>query len=242
MNSSSTVSLRLRTCAGRLILIALVFAGVLASSPLTARAQDPSADIVVSKSGDEAVALGGQITYSLTVYNAGPDEATNVVLTDTLPVHTSFVNASTNTGSVSFDGTTVTVNVGTLAFDTTATATLVVQVDQNTPRASPLPRDSMPPARPQRRTRSTRMEPAIRRSRLLITTMPSSETPAARAGRVRPSDRARPTDCRRTPTTTRLISTSLVPTARTPGPGSVSAQVDRRTCQARYSAMPKCWS
>jgi len=94
----------------------------------------PSADIVVSKSGDEAVALGGQITYSLSVYNAGPDDAVNIVLTDALPAHTSFVNASTNTGSVSFDGTTLTVNVGTLAFDTTAIATLVVQVDQNTPR------------------------------------------------------------------------------------------------------------
>src|ERR1044072_1909399 len=96
----------------------------------------PSADIVVSKSGDEAVALGGQITYSLTVYNAGPDDAVNVVLTDALPAHTSFVDASTNTGSVSFDGTVLTVNVGTLAFDNTATATLIVRVDQDTSRGT----------------------------------------------------------------------------------------------------------
>src|SRR6185436_14015977 len=133
MKFSSTLSLRLFTASGRLILIALVFAGVLAT-PLITRAQDPSADIVVSKSGDEAVALGGQITYSLTVFNAGPDDAVNVVLTDVLPAHTSFVDASTNTGSVSFDGTTLTINIGTLAFDSTATATLVVRVDQNTPR------------------------------------------------------------------------------------------------------------
>jgi uncharacterized repeat protein (TIGR01451 family) len=115
--------------------MALVCAGVLAS-PVITRAQEPSADIVVSKSGDEAVALGGQITYSLTVYNAGPDEAVNVVLTDALPAHTSFVDASTNTGSVSFDGTTLTINVGTLPFDSTAVATFVVRVDQNTPRGT----------------------------------------------------------------------------------------------------------
>lgn len=46
------------------------------------------------------------------------------------------MSASTNTGSVSFDGTTLTVNAGTLAFDSTAIATLVVQVDQNTQRGT----------------------------------------------------------------------------------------------------------
>ena len=119
-----------------LILVVLPILGI-AALPIKASAQAaPSADIVVSKSGDEAVALGGQITYNLTVYNAGPDDAVNVVLTDALPAHTSFVDASTNTGSVSFDGTVLTVNVGTLAFDTTATATLVVRVDQDTPRGT----------------------------------------------------------------------------------------------------------
>ena len=134
MNSSQSLSRG--TFLQSLILVILAILGIVAS-PIKARAQAaPSADIVVSKSGEEAVALGGQITYSLTVYNAGPDDAVNVVLTDALPAHTSFVGASTNTGSVSFDGTFLTVNVGTLAFDTTATATLVVQVDQSTPRGT----------------------------------------------------------------------------------------------------------
>jgi uncharacterized repeat protein (TIGR01451 family) len=127
MNSS----LQLRLISG-FIFVALVLSSMLSASAQT----EPAADIVVSKSGDEAVALGGQITYSLTVYNAGPDDAVNIVLTDAIPAHTSFVSASTNTGSVSFDGTTVTINVGTLAFDSTAVATLVVQVDQNTPRGT----------------------------------------------------------------------------------------------------------
>src|SRR5689334_6822552 len=137
MNSLFTLPLSLFTSFGRLVFMALVFASVLASLPVSARAQAaPEADIVVSKSGEEAAALGGQITYSVTVFNAGPDDAVNIVLTDALPAHTSFVDASTNTGSVSFDGTTVTINIGTLAFDSTATATLVVKVDQNTPRGT----------------------------------------------------------------------------------------------------------
>lgn len=118
-----------------LSLCLLIFAGVF-GLPVTTHAQEPSADIVVSKSGDEAVARGGQITYTFNVYNAGPDDAVNIVLTDALPAHTTFVDASTNTGSVSFDGAILTVNVGTLAFDTTAVATLVVRVDQDTPQGT----------------------------------------------------------------------------------------------------------
>ena len=133
---NSPQSLSHLTVFRNLILLIIPILGI-AALPINAFAQAaPSADIVVSKSGDEAVALGGQITYSLTVYNAGPDDAVNIVLTDALPAHTSFVDASTNTGSVSFDGTTLTVNVGTLAFDTTATATLIVRVDQDTPRGT----------------------------------------------------------------------------------------------------------
>ena len=127
----SSLSRCLLTSSVLLLLLTTVLA-----SAVTASAQTASADIVVFKSGDEAVALGGQITYSISVFNAGPDDAVNVVLTDALPANTSFVDASTNTGSVSFDGTTLTVNVGTLPFDSTATATLIVQVNQNTPRGT----------------------------------------------------------------------------------------------------------
>src|ERR1041385_2749138 len=90
MNSPFTLCLRLSTSAGRLAFTALVCASVLASLAINAHAQAaPQADIVVSKSGEETVALGGQITYSLTVYNAGPDDAVNIVLTDALPAHRS---------------------------------------------------------------------------------------------------------------------------------------------------------
>src|SRR5947209_16624916 len=137
MNSPSSLSVRRPISFGRLLLLALVCVGVLAPSPgALGAARAASADLVVTKSGDEAVALGGQITYSLTVFNSGPDDATNVVLTDPIPAHTSFVSASTNTGTASFDGSTLTVNVGTLAAFDTATAMLVVSVDNDTPRGT----------------------------------------------------------------------------------------------------------
>lgn len=141
MNSPSSLSLRRLTSFSCFMFAALVCVTMLAS-PVSAHTSvrwntsEPSADIVVFKSGEETVAIGGQITYSLSVFNAGPDDAVNVVLTDALPANTSFVNASSNTGTVSFDGTTLTFNVGTLAFDNTATATLVVRVNQDTPRGT----------------------------------------------------------------------------------------------------------
>src|SRR5205085_117188 len=137
MNSPSSLSVRRLTSYGRLLLLTLVCVGVLAPSPGAARAAAAAqADLVVTKSGDETVALGGQITYSLSVFNAGPDDATNVVLTDPLPAHTSFVSASSPTGTVTFANHTLTVNFGTLAANDTATATFVVSVDNDTPRGT----------------------------------------------------------------------------------------------------------
>ena len=99
-----------------------------------------SADIVVSKSGDESVAPGGQITYSFAVSNAGPDDAANIVLIDALPPHTTFVDASASNGTASFDGTNVTFTWPSLPFDpefsNALTATLVVRVDQDIPRGT----------------------------------------------------------------------------------------------------------
>ncbi|HEV8133070.1 MAG TPA: hypothetical protein VGP85_00265 [Pyrinomonadaceae bacterium] len=106
----------------------------------TANKPAASADIAVSKTADETVAVGGQITYSFSVINAGPDDAVNIVLIDALPPHTTFVSASANNGTASFDGSNVTFTWPGLAFDpnfgNALTATLVVQVDQNTPRGT----------------------------------------------------------------------------------------------------------
>ena len=83
-----------------------------------------SADLSVSKSDSpDPVYIGDNITYTMNVANNGPDAATNVVLTDTLPAGAAFVSASAGCGDVSG---TVTCAVGDLANGGTATIQIVV--------------------------------------------------------------------------------------------------------------------
>jgi uncharacterized repeat protein (TIGR01451 family) len=50
-----------------------------------------SADIALTKSGaPDPVVAGNSITYSITVTNSGPDDGTSIVLTDSVPVNTTF--------------------------------------------------------------------------------------------------------------------------------------------------------
>jgi len=53
-----------------------------------------SADVVTTKTGPATVVPGGQVAYTITVRNAGPDAAVNVILTDTLPANVVFGSAS----------------------------------------------------------------------------------------------------------------------------------------------------
>lgn len=101
-----------------------------------ARAQtEPQADLTVTKSGDETASVGGTITYNLVVINGGPDDADNVVLTDPLPAHTTFVSADSSTGgTVTFANNTLTVSFGTIPAFESGSATLVVSVNNDTPR------------------------------------------------------------------------------------------------------------
>ena len=72
----------------------------------------PGADVMVTKSAPPTVAAGGQLQFTITVTNNGPDPATDVVVTDTLPPTLTAVTASAP-GVVS--GSTVTWDLGTLA-------------------------------------------------------------------------------------------------------------------------------
>jgi len=98
---------------------------------VSAQSQNLS-DISVLKSGDETAVPGGQITYEVLVTNGGPDEASNVRLSDPIPTHTTFVNAVVSQGSVTLDGDTVNVNFGTIFAFESAKLTLTVSVDGNT--------------------------------------------------------------------------------------------------------------
>ncbi|MFB9953828.1 Ig-like domain-containing protein [Cellulomonas denverensis] len=80
-----------------------------------------SADIRVTKTGLAQVLTGASVTYTLTVENEGPDLATGVVLTDTLPAELTDVTVS-DAGTVS--GGVATWAIGDLAAGAGVTRTV----------------------------------------------------------------------------------------------------------------------
>ena len=125
-------------------IVAVLPAGVLAGRFLTATAtdpgnntsefsrcvtvtQEPEADLSVTKSDSpDPVFVGQRVTYTIDVTNGGPQEATGVTLTDTLPVGMSFNSASA--GCVEALGV-VTCNLGTLASGAVASVQIIIIAD-----------------------------------------------------------------------------------------------------------------
>lgn len=95
----------------------------------------PVADLSVAKAGPASGTPGTNLTYGITVNNAGPSTATSVSLTDLLPAGTTFVSLSQSAGPT-FNCTTpaagaagtVTCNIASLAPTATATFSLVIRV------------------------------------------------------------------------------------------------------------------
>jgi uncharacterized repeat protein (TIGR01451 family) len=89
------------------------------------------ADLSITKTaGPPPYTTGKPVTYTIVVSNAGPGAATNVVVTDTIPVGTTFNSATPTQGSCS--GTsTVTCNLGTLANGASATISLTITLSAN---------------------------------------------------------------------------------------------------------------
>lgn len=117
-----------------ILAVVLVAAAVLATS---SRGAPPtgSADLSVTKTdAKDPVQPGAPIDYTITVTNAGPDAAVNTVLTDKLPQGTTFVSATTKSGTCTAKGAKVTCNLGDLtkggSYDT-ATVSLRVTAPTN---------------------------------------------------------------------------------------------------------------
>jgi uncharacterized repeat protein (TIGR01451 family) len=72
------------------------------------------------------------LTYTLTVTNNGPSDATLVEVIDTLPDEVAFVSGTATQGSVSHSAGVVTATLGDLAVGDSATITIEVEVDRNT--------------------------------------------------------------------------------------------------------------
>jgi len=85
-----------------------------------------SADLRIAKSASAAaVIVGSPLTYTLAISNTGPDAATNVKITDTLPASVTFKSVAASAGSCS--GTAIVVcSLGGIANNGTATVSIVV--------------------------------------------------------------------------------------------------------------------
>jgi uncharacterized repeat protein (TIGR01451 family) len=81
------------------------------------------ADVSIVKTGPAATVAGGDVTYAITVNNAGPSDAQAAAVSDTLPANTTLVSFAHNTGPASG---------ATLPAGGTETYTLVVRVNPGT--------------------------------------------------------------------------------------------------------------
>jgi uncharacterized repeat protein (TIGR01451 family) len=86
-----------------------------------------SADLSVTKAdAPDPVTVGQELTYTLTVSNAGPDSAADVSVTDVLPATVSFVSATPSQGGPCTGTTTITCPLGSVASGGSATVTVTV--------------------------------------------------------------------------------------------------------------------
>jgi uncharacterized repeat protein (TIGR01451 family) len=87
----------------------------------------PVIDLAITKTDNpDPVLLGDQLSYTLGVRNNGPDTATNVVVTDSLPSDVTFVSVSTPQGTCS-GGQVVSCRLGTMPAGASLSIAVVVR-------------------------------------------------------------------------------------------------------------------
>src|SRR5262249_14707232 len=99
------------------------------TTPVTA---DP--DLSITKSdGGASVSPGGVVSYTLDYANDGPQGATGVVLTETVPANSNFVSTASTSGwsctPSNGPGSTCTLAIGSLAAGGSGSATFAVRAD-----------------------------------------------------------------------------------------------------------------
>jgi uncharacterized repeat protein (TIGR01451 family) len=135
--SSATVSIAVTVTAGAGSLItntAVVKANEMDFTPATASASTTVlavADLSITKVGaPNPVYINRPLTYTLVIANLGPSTATNVLMTDMLPLSVTFKSVS---GGVCNGTSVVVCNLGSLTASSMATVTLVVTPTSITP-------------------------------------------------------------------------------------------------------------
>jgi uncharacterized repeat protein (TIGR01451 family) len=114
---------------GRVLIVISVVAGLAALLPASALAA--TADLAVDKTdggayGQDPVTLGGEITYTITVTNGGPDAANGVELDDNLPSQLDFVSSNPSQGSCK-GSNNINCELGTIQNGGSATVTIRVK-------------------------------------------------------------------------------------------------------------------
>ena len=84
-------------------------------------------DVSIVKAFSPSAPVAGQsVTYTLSVSNAGPSEARNVIVTDPLDPETTFISATPGQGTCAVQDSILTCQVGTLPPNSTVVQTFVV--------------------------------------------------------------------------------------------------------------------
>jgi len=93
---------------------------------------DNEVDLDLSSDSDSvSVTLGGEITYELTVANNGPDAASSVVMTNTLPEGLTFVSATPDQGTAAHDAGIITCELGPIGASGEVSVVIVVQAPES---------------------------------------------------------------------------------------------------------------
>jgi uncharacterized repeat protein (TIGR01451 family) len=86
---------------------------------------DPAANLSLTKTDSpDPVFAGELVTYLLTVHNSGPQTATGVTATDTLPAGLTYDSSTPSQGTCAESGGTVTCSLGALADEASATVAI----------------------------------------------------------------------------------------------------------------------
>lgn len=102
-------------------------------------AANPAVDLSLNKDGPAKATAGNNLTYTVVLFNYGPDAAQNVVLTDDIPANTTFVSIVQNTGPIftcTGNSTTTTCTIPSMAANTFAIFAITYNVASATPDAT----------------------------------------------------------------------------------------------------------